>query len=37
LPCHICGTEIRTADLVSRNLFWCPRCQPTGPSGGGKG
>lgn len=28
LPCHICRTEIRTADLVSRNLFWCPRCQP---------
>ncbi len=34
---HICGTEIRTADLVSRNLFWCPRCQRPGRSGGGKG
>ncbi|MFF7964443.1 Fpg/Nei family DNA glycosylase [Streptomyces sp. NPDC007903] len=27
LPCHICGTEIRTADLAARNLFWCPGCQ----------
>ncbi|MFD9564650.1 Fpg/Nei family DNA glycosylase [Streptomyces sp. NPDC059994] len=27
LPCHICTTEIRTADLASRNLFWCPTCQ----------
>jgi len=27
LPCHICGGEIRTADLAARNLFWCPRCQ----------
>ncbi|MGW1837839.1 Fpg/Nei family DNA glycosylase [Streptomyces sp. NPDC002067] len=27
-PCHLCTTEIRTADLASRNLFWCPRCQP---------
>ncbi|MEV7276133.1 DNA-formamidopyrimidine glycosylase family protein [Streptomyces sp. NPDC093111] len=27
LPCHICHTEIRTADLANRNLFWCPRCQ----------
>lgn len=26
-PCHICGTEIRTADLAARNLFWCPTCQ----------
>ncbi|TSB30458.1 Fpg/Nei family DNA glycosylase [Streptomyces benahoarensis] len=28
-PCHLCATEIRTADLAARNLFWCPRCQPT--------
>ncbi|MFD7611973.1 Fpg/Nei family DNA glycosylase [Streptomyces sp. NPDC059828] len=28
LPCHICGGEIRTADLAARNLFWCPGCQP---------
>ncbi|MDO0933140.1 DNA-formamidopyrimidine glycosylase family protein [Streptomyces sp. DG2A-72] len=27
LPCHICGGEIRTADLAARNLFWCPNCQ----------
>ncbi|MFI1863775.1 Fpg/Nei family DNA glycosylase [Streptomyces jumonjinensis] len=26
-PCHLCGTEIRTADLAGRNLFWCPVCQ----------
>ncbi|MGW1372751.1 Fpg/Nei family DNA glycosylase [Streptomyces sp. NPDC002446] len=26
--CHICGAEIRTADLAARNLFWCPVCQP---------
>ena len=25
--CHICGTEIRTAALAARNLFWCPGCQ----------
>ncbi|MEO3979038.1 DNA-formamidopyrimidine glycosylase family protein [Streptomyces sp. CAU 1734] len=31
LPCHICGTEIRTAGLAARNLFWCPGCQPPGP------
>ncbi|MEO3872753.1 DNA-formamidopyrimidine glycosylase family protein [Nonomuraea sp. B12E4] len=27
LPCHVCGTEIRTAVLAARNLFWCPGCQ----------
>lgn len=27
-PCHICGGEIRTAELAARNLFWCPGCQP---------
>ncbi|MER5436801.1 DNA-formamidopyrimidine glycosylase family protein [Streptomyces sp. NPDC002588] len=26
-PCHLCGDEIRTADLAARNLFWCPTCQ----------
>jgi endonuclease VIII len=26
-PCRICGTEIRTAVLEGRNLFWCPYCQ----------
>ncbi|WP_309063902.1 DNA-formamidopyrimidine glycosylase family protein [Streptomyces sp.] len=29
LACHICGGEIRTADLAARNLFWCPTCQAT--------
>ncbi|MGW4164984.1 Fpg/Nei family DNA glycosylase [Streptomyces sp. NPDC004788] len=29
-PCHVCGTEIRTAELAARNLFWCPGCQPPG-------
>jgi endonuclease VIII len=28
-PCHVCGTKVRTQLLASRNLFWCPRCQPT--------
>ncbi|MFB8399497.1 Fpg/Nei family DNA glycosylase [Streptomyces yangpuensis] len=27
MACHICTTEIRTADLAARNLFWCPGCQ----------
>jgi endonuclease-8 len=26
-PCLVCGTEVRTAGLVGRNLFWCPTCQ----------
>ncbi|MGV0717001.1 zinc finger domain-containing protein [Mycolicibacterium sp. XJ662] len=26
-PCRICGTEIRTAVMEGRNLFWCPTCQ----------
>lgn len=28
-PCHVCGSKVRTAVLAARNLFWCPRCQPT--------
>jgi endonuclease VIII len=28
-PCHVCGTTVRTEVLGGRNLFWCPRCQPT--------
>ncbi|MFI7338137.1 Fpg/Nei family DNA glycosylase [Streptomyces sp. NPDC050085] len=31
MPCHLCGTEIRTAELAARNLFWCPTCQPGTP------
>jgi DNA-formamidopyrimidine glycosylase len=27
--CHVCGARIRTQILQGRNLFWCPRCQPT--------
>ena len=29
LPCHVCGATVRTGELVGRNIFWCPRCQPT--------
>lgn len=28
-PCFVCGTRVRTQELAGRNLFWCPRCQPT--------
>ena len=28
-PCLVCGSAVRTAELQGRNLFWCPRCQPT--------
>jgi endonuclease VIII len=28
-PCHVCGSTVRTAVLLGRNVFWCPRCQPT--------
>jgi endonuclease-8 len=31
-PCRRCGTPIAHAVMVTRNLFWCPRCQPE-PSG----
>jgi endonuclease-8 len=27
LPCRICGSEVRTQEMVGRNLFWCPTCQ----------
>jgi endonuclease-8 len=30
-PCPRCGTPVRTAELVARNLFWCPTCQPAPP------
>jgi len=29
MPCHVCGSTVRTGELVGRNIFWCPRCQPT--------
>lgn len=25
--CRLCGTAVRTAEMESRNLFWCPSCQ----------
>ena len=28
MPCRRCGTEVRTQEMVARNLFWCPVCQP---------
>ncbi|GAA5123541.1 Fpg/Nei family DNA glycosylase [Alloalcanivorax gelatiniphagus] len=28
LPCLVCGATVRTGELVGRNIFWCPRCQP---------
>jgi endonuclease-8 len=28
-PCLVCGAKVRTEVLAGRNLFWCPRCQPT--------
>lgn len=28
LPCHVCGTPVRSSVLATRNLFWCPTCQP---------
>ncbi|WP_022910896.1 Fpg/Nei family DNA glycosylase [Aestuariimicrobium kwangyangense] len=27
LPCHVCGSEVRTEPLAGRNLYWCPTCQ----------
>lgn len=27
LPCRICGTNVLTAELLARHLYWCPRCQ----------
>ncbi|HWG94789.1 MAG TPA: DNA-formamidopyrimidine glycosylase family protein [Mycobacteriales bacterium] len=32
--CRRCGSEVRTAVMAARNLFWCPVCQPeAGPPG----
>ena len=28
LPCRRCGTPIQQTLMVTRNLFWCPTCQP---------
>jgi endonuclease VIII len=27
-PCLVCGATVRTGELVGRNTFWCPQCQP---------
>ncbi|MEZ0095699.1 Fpg/Nei family DNA glycosylase [Streptacidiphilus sp. EB129] len=27
-PCLVCGTPVRTETHATRNLFWCPNCQP---------
>lgn len=38
-PCRRCDTPIAHAVMVTRNLFWCPRCQPepAGAIGAGAG
>ncbi len=28
LPCRVCGTPVVIEDMVGRNLFSCPTCQP---------
>ena len=28
LPCRRCSTPVLTQEMVGRNLFWCPVCQP---------
>ena len=35
-PCFVCGSTVRTEVLAGRNLFWCPRCQPTFRSRAGR-
>lgn len=27
LPCRLCGTRIRSAEMAARTVFWCPSCQ----------
>lgn len=27
LPCRVCGTNIRVAEMATRKLYWCPTCQ----------
>jgi len=29
LPCRLCGTPVRKAELAARNSYWCPSCQAT--------
>ena len=28
LPCRVCGTLVRTAEMAARKVYWCPVCQP---------
>jgi endonuclease-8 len=28
MPCLVCGTPVAHQELVGRNLYWCPSCQP---------
>jgi endonuclease-8 len=28
LACRRCGTQVQSAVMAARNLFWCPVCQP---------
>ncbi|MCA4131250.1 Fpg/Nei family DNA glycosylase [Arthrobacter sp. M4] len=27
MPCLVCGTEVRLAEVGARKLYWCPNCQ----------
>jgi endonuclease VIII len=27
-PCLVCGTAVERGELVGRNTYWCPTCQP---------
>jgi endonuclease-8 len=35
LPCWTCGTLVQRIDVGGRGVYWCPRCQPDVPVGGG--
>lgn len=30
MPCLVCDTPVRRAELAGRNVFWCPVCQQDG-------
>lgn len=27
LPCRVCGSEVQTAEMAARRLYWCQTCQ----------
>ena len=27
-PCLLCGADVKKKEVATRNLFWCPTCQP---------